>query len=314
MEVGAEQGLAAQTGEVCVIFNTRAGRGRSAPGLERLRQALGPQATFRATENRGHARELAREAALAGYPVVGAAGGDGTVHEVANGLILSGRSDVALAVYPIGSANDYACALGLGPEWWESAHEDVLPRPVDVGRVHGPGCPGGHFLNNLGIGIPGAVAFEAENVPFKGSPRYVMGVLRALLLRFDHPHMVIRLDDRTLEGPTLGLSIGLGRREGNFTLAPQSLLDDGEFDFMHAGPVSRLGALRLVGPALRGEIPADHPDLCTGRCHRATVESASPMIAHMDGELLCRPGDDVRSLTVELLPHRLRVLRRPQVP
>src|SRR4051812_25953223 len=103
---------------LCVIYNPTSGRGRGRRTLEALRQALGTKAEFRATAGAGQAEDLARRAAHEGFPTVGAAGGDGTVHEVANGLLRSGRPDVTLAVLPVGSANDYAHSLGLGDSWW----------------------------------------------------------------------------------------------------------------------------------------------------------------------------------------------------
>ncbi len=95
--------MALSKADVCVIFNARAGSGHAARLLHRLRRVLSSHAEFRATTGRGHAEELASEAAEEGFPIVAAAGGDGTVHEVGNGLLRSGRSDVILAVLPIGS-------------------------------------------------------------------------------------------------------------------------------------------------------------------------------------------------------------------
>src|SRR5947209_4238598 len=91
----------------CVIYNPAAGKGRGERRLRRLRRFLGTRAEFRPTSAQGHAEELAFAAARQGFPQVAAAGGDGTVHEVANGL-LRARSAATLVVYPIGSANDYA--------------------------------------------------------------------------------------------------------------------------------------------------------------------------------------------------------------
>src|SRR5262245_50215296 len=97
--------------EICVIFNPAAGRGKGAQALGRLRRVLGRRAEFWPTERAGHARELATRAAEAGFAIVAAAGGDGTVHEVANGLLLAKAADAILAVLPAGSANDYAHSL-----------------------------------------------------------------------------------------------------------------------------------------------------------------------------------------------------------
>jgi diacylglycerol kinase family enzyme len=296
--------------DVCVIFNARAGSGYAAQRLQRLQRVLGTRADFRPTEGRGHGEELAREAALAGYPVVAAAGGDGTVHEVANGLLRSGRPDATLAVLPIGSANDYSHSLGLSPDWWVRADPAVEAAPVDVGLVRAPGGRTTYFVNNLGVGLTGAVALEAERIPLRGLGRYLVGLVRTLCLRYDYPLTSVTLDGETRCGPTLALSLGIGKREGNFVLAPDAVLDDGLFDFVHAGALTRLTLLYLLPAGVAGRLPTDYPGLHVGRCRRASVLSEVPIAAHTDGEFFCRPEDEVRSLEVELLPGRLRVLRR----
>jgi diacylglycerol kinase family enzyme len=296
--------------DVCVIFNARAGSGRAAERLRRLRRVLGPRADFRATAGRGHGEELALDAARAGFPVVAAAGGDGTVHEVANGLLRSGRPDVTLAVVPIGSANDYAHSLGLGPDWWVRPDPSVEPAAVDVGVARDGGGRETYFVNNLGIGLTGAVALEAERVALRGLGRYMVGLLRTLCYRYQHPVMAVTLDGETRREPTLALSLGIGKREGNFVLVPRAELDDGLFDYVHAGALTRRALLRLVPAGVAGRLPADHPRLRLGRCRRASLESEAALVAHTDGEFFCRPEQGVRALDVELLPGRLRVLRR----
>jgi len=296
--------------DVCVIFNARAGSGRAAQRLRRLQRVLGPHADFRPTAERGHAEELAVEAAQAGFPVVAAAGGDGTVHEVANGLLRSGRPDVILAVLPIGSANDYAHSLGLGADWWLRPDAAVAAAPVDVGVVRGPDGRARYFLNNLGIGLTGSVAVESERVPLRGLGRYLVGLLRTLCFRYHQPLTAVTLDGLTRREPTLALTLGIGKREGNFVLVPDAVLDDGLFDYVHAGPLSRRSVLRLLPAGIAGRLPTDYPGLRLGRCQRASVECEAAIAAHTDGESFCRPEQDVRALEVELLPGRLRVLRR----
>jgi diacylglycerol kinase family enzyme len=296
--------------DVCVIFNARAGSGRAAQRLQRLRRVLAARADFRPTEGRGHGEALAREAAQAGFPVVAAAGGDGTVHEVANGLLRSGRPEAALAVLPLGSANDYAASLGLGADWWLHPDPAVAPAPVDVGLVRAPDGRETYFVNNLGIGLTGAVALEAERIPLRGLSRYMVGLMRTLCYRYHHPLTAVTLDGETRRGPTLALTLGIGKREGNFVLVPDAELDDGLFDYVHAGALTRRTLLRLLPAGVAGRLPADHPGLRLGRCRRASVQSEAPIAAHTDGEFFCRPEQDVRAVEVELLPGRLRVLRR----
>src|SRR5207248_2866580 len=107
---------------------------------------LGRRAEFWPTRHAGHARTLAAEAAEAGFAAVAAAGGDGTVHEVANGLLRAKREAV-LAVVPVGSANDYAHALGLGADWWLRPDPAVGVRRVDVGVVRSAGGREQFFVN-----------------------------------------------------------------------------------------------------------------------------------------------------------------------
>src|SRR5262249_39551314 len=104
---------------LCVIFNPSAGKRRSRQRLDALRQDWRARAAFWPTQRPGHAVELARAAAEGGFGVVAAAGGDGTVHEVANGMLEGNVHEAAFAVLPLRSANDYAFSLqhawGGGP-------------------------------------------------------------------------------------------------------------------------------------------------------------------------------------------------------
>src|SRR5437016_10927613 len=95
----------------CVIFNPAAGRGRARQLVERLRRLNRSAIDVRPTRGPGQAAEVAHRAVEDGHSSVIAAGGDGTAHEVANGLIRAGRPEVVFGVWPIGSANDYAYSL-----------------------------------------------------------------------------------------------------------------------------------------------------------------------------------------------------------
>jgi diacylglycerol kinase (ATP) len=296
------------TTEQCVIYNPAAGHGLVARRIEGLRQALGPRAEFRPTTGPGHAEELACAAARQGFPMVGAAGGDGTLHEVANGVLRAGTPDTALAVYPIGSANDYAHSLGLQREWWARPGTTVSVRPVDVGRVLTPGGRERFFVNALGVGLIGAVNLESRRVGrLRGLARYMAGLLRALWSHYHHPLMSVTTDGHARTTPTLGLSIAIGKREGNFMLAPRAEVDDGLFDYLHGGSLSRWQLLGLVPGAIWGRLPANHPQLWIGRCRQLTLSSEAPLIAHVDGEFLTLPEQNVRTLEVQILPGRLRV-------
>jgi diacylglycerol kinase family enzyme len=277
--------------------------------MERLRRELEKRAEFRPTEGPGHGEELALRAASEGFPIVGAAGGDGTLHEVGNGLVRAGRSDVTLAIYPIGSANDYAYSVGLDPDWWLHSEPAIGVRSVDVGLVQSPDGRQRYFINGLGLGLNGAVNLEARRIKgLQGLPLYGLALFRSVCFRYGHPLLRVTLDGQTREVPTLMLTLAIGRREGNFILAPNAELDDGLFDYLHAGPVSRLELLRYVPGIIVGRLPVGHPRLWMGRCKEAKLESKEPLQLHIDGELFCPPEEPLHRLDVKILPGALRIL------
>jgi diacylglycerol kinase (ATP) len=296
--------------KMCVIHNPTSGRGRGKHRLERLRRDLGERADFWPTAGPGQAEELALRAAREGFAVVAAAGGDGTVHEVANGLLRAGRPETVLAVFPIGSANDYAHSLGLPPHWWQHADPAIGPRAVDAGLVRS-GERSRYFVNGLGLGFNGAVTLESRRIKhLQGLALYGVALFRALLFRYRHPLVTVTLDGQQRSVPTLALSLAIGRREGNFVVAPEACLDDGLFDYLHAGPLPRRALLPFLPGLFAGRFRPVHPSVWMGRCEQAVVHSQEPLTVHVDGEFFCTPDDGVHDLEVTLLPGALRVIGR----
>src|SRR5262249_1164535 len=132
---------------------------------------------------------------------------------------------------------------------------------------------------------------------------------RALVLRFQAPLMTITLDGQARQAPTLALSVSIGRREGNFLLAPDAIVDDGLFDYLHAGALSRWALISNLLRLNTGR-PIEPPLLWRGRCRSVQVASTTPLPIHLDGELFDRPGEEVREIDVSLLPGALRVMAR----
>jgi diacylglycerol kinase family enzyme len=291
-------------GDLCVIFNPKAGRTRAARRFAELQRRWGRRVTFRATERPGHAEELARAAADAGFATVAAVGGDGTVHEVGNGLLHAGRTDVTFAVVPVGSANDYAYSLthdnGQAPS--------DAPRLVDTGLVRDERGRERHFLCCLGTGLNGAVTLESRRIRrLQGMALYGLATLRALWYHYACPLVEFTIDNEVFSAPTLLLSVLVGKREGGFVMAPEARLDDGLFDYLQAGQLSRWEVLSFLPRVALAGPPAHHPRVRQGRCRRLTLCSEAPLIVHTDGEFFCRPEDDVRRLEIRILPRSLRV-------
>jgi diacylglycerol kinase family enzyme len=290
-----------------VIFNPEAGRRRARERLEAISAGWNSKAEFWPTERTGHAVELGRRASERGFAVVAAAGGDGTIHEVANGLLHSGREDVCFAVLPLGSADDYAYSL---------KHDQKAPglassrgRNVDVGVVRTDRGDDRYFVCCLGLGLSACVTVEAQRIRWlQGQLLYGLAALKAILLHWGYVDLTATLDGELVPmGLTLTLSVMIGRREGGFLLAPQAQLDDGLFELIHAGQLTQWEAIRFIPSLSKTGPSADHPKLGFHQGRRLLIESRQSLISHTDGEMLCLPEDKVRRVEIELLPRRLMV-------
>ncbi len=299
-----------------VIYNPSSGRGRA----QNLRKkfVLSNCTELQETKYPGHAESLAYDAAFRGFRKIVAAGGDGTVHECANGLLqaklqqqtLNGspHQDIIFTVWPLGSGNDYAFALGLDQPWKPMPNRPRNRCWVDVGRVRAKN-KSRFFVNGFGLGINGAVTLESRKIKrLRGMPLYALAILRAIKWHFVQPEISIRFDDTLSSHPTLALTINLGQREGSFPLTPSASLHDGLFNYIHAGPLTRLEFLRCLPGMATGKLP-NWPTIRQGVCQHVEIQSAAPFRIHLDGEFFCHPEDQINQCTVELLPNFLQVER-----
>jgi diacylglycerol kinase family enzyme len=287
-----------------VIFNPAAGRRRARQRLEALSHGWPRSVEFWPTERSGHAVELARRACQTGFDIVAAAGGDGTVHEVANGVLQAGRDDVCFAVIPLGSADDYAYSLKC-----EQGAVAAGSRSVDVGRVRTDSGAERFFVCCASLGFAPCVTLESHRIDWlQGRLLYGLAALRAMCLHWGYLDLTGSLDDVPLATDAcLSISVMLGRREGGFIMAPEARLDDGWFDIVRAGRLSRWEALRLIPSLSVKGPPRDHPKLSFVRGRRLIVDSRQPLVLHTDGEMLCRLQDHVLHVEIELIPRRLKV-------
>lgn len=298
---------------VKVIINPKSGKGRlneQRDMIARLGRRYGELEIF-TTERAGHATELAAGAAAEGYDRVVAAGGDGTVHEVVNGLVQGDKAILSLGIIPIGSGNDMAFSLGIREDP-EAAVERVFtgtPQALDLVRVIDDRGLTKVFHNNLGIGFDAIVVMRTETVTrLHGFPMYLAAVLQTILFYYQTPYLEMRFDDEVVNQRTLFLYAGIGPRGGGgFLLTPDARRDDNLIDTCLVNPVSRMTMLYMLTRVMKGtHVTSPHVTMRQNR--QITVRSATPMPIYLDGEMFAYPRDNVRQVTMTSLPAAIEVL------
>jgi len=289
-----------------LIANPMAGRGRGGKILPQVQEALnraGLEFSEAVTTKPLEAIDLARQAAEEGYQLVVALGGDGTSHEVANGLLLSGNSEVALGMVPIGTGNDFASMFDTPTDPAQVARRlrEGKTRLIDIGRVGDR-----YFVNALGIGFDALAAVEALKIQhlLSGMPLYLAAVL-ITLREYEIPHITVEFDGQRLSMPMTMLVVANGKREGGgFLIAPDAENDDGIFDICLARGLGRLGILRLLPEVMRGT-HVDKEPVTMAKAKRVVLDSPDPLPVHADGEILYTVA---HHLEIEIIPRRLRVI------
>jgi diacylglycerol kinase (ATP) len=259
-----------------------------------------------------HAIELARQAGEEGYELVVAMGGDGTVHEVINGLMaLPPEKRPRLGVVPLGSGNDFAFAIGMDP-LPEVAIRQVFTgeqHPVDIGRLEDNRGRIEYWDNSVGIGFDATVTIRSRNFTYlRGFLIYLMAVLQTIVLNHDAPLMKIISDSESFEKEMLMFVMANGCREGGgFLVAPKAKPDDGVFHYAAIEKVSRLMMLRLVPEVMNGT-HGRFPQVHMGAFHKLELNANQPLVIHMDGEIFAGFGVDVHKLSLEIFPGAIQAM------
>ena len=240
-----------------IIYNLAAGKGLAEKKLPEVRSLL-DQAGFEydlvTTSQPGDAILLARQAAEVGIKLVIAAGGDGTVNEVVNGLMqanLNGKDRPTLGVLPVGRGNDFAFGVGI-PLTTADAVKALAQdqhRNIDLGHFTGGDYPQGrYFANGVGLGFDTVVGFEAAKIKrLQGAASYLVALVKTIFLYSKAPIYEIEMDGETIRQPFLMVSIMNGRRMGGmFYMAPNSDPTDAILDLCLAGEVSQIRILPLA--------------------------------------------------------------------
>lgn len=291
---------------VVVLANPAAGNGRSRRLAARAMALLERQGLLVETvisTGPGHLAASAAAEAERGRARLIAVGGDGTLSEVAGGLLSVPGAETALGIVPVGTGNDFVKSARL-PRHWRDACLRLAAgysvRRIDAGRVNGR-----WFLNSVGFGFDAAIARATLRHKWLPGPLgYAAGLLDALRAGVGRPVCRLRWDGGDdCRAVTLVAACNGQFAGGLFHLAPGAELDDGRLDVVWADALSRLQVLRLAPSVIRGtheRWPATHR-ACTTRLE---IDSDVPLPAQADGELL---GAELDRLVIELAPGALRL-------
>lgn len=296
-----------------VILNPYAdnGRGQDCAALinEVARQYGGVDIVM--TEHPGHAVALARTAVNEGYDLVVAAGGDGTIGDVVNGLVQGNKASTRLGIIPIGSGNDLAWDLGVALDI-ETAVSRLFAnetKTIDLARVEDDRGKYRIIDNNAGIGFDAIIVIETERITrVHGFFKYLLAVLRTIAFYYQTLHLKMAFDEENLEKDTLFISFGLGRRHGGgFMLTPNADHTDNLIDSCAVNPISRITMLYMLLSVMRvAHTKSKHVTMRQNQ--QIIIKSDTPMPIHTDGEVFAYPKDNVRQITITSLPAALEVV------
>jgi YegS/Rv2252/BmrU family lipid kinase len=289
-----------------IIVNPAAGRGaarRAETPVVRAFQAQGWAVDVMRSAGPGHATELAAQAIAQGARHVIAVGGDGTVHEVANGL-LRAETDAALGVVPIGSGNDFAKLAGL---YGLSATRAVArlvtatTRRFDAGRVLDE-----WFVNSVGFGFgPAVVKTRNASQRLRGFLSYLVPIVQTFF-RFQPPLFDVAAPGFRERGYMMMVEVCNGTTAGgSYRFAPDADPTDGKMDVCLIRRVSLPRFLLALPRVMRGT-HVKMREVAMVKTAKLTIRSPEePLIVHVDGELR-EPG--ANECTVTLERGRLNVL------
>src|SRR5688572_9233364 len=254
------------------------------------------------TEYGGHATKLAREGAKAGFRIVAAVGGDGTVNEVATGLL---GTQAALAIIPKGSGNGLARHLTIpliAPQALSILKAQTFSR-IDTCSINGH-----PFFCTAGLGFDGYISSVFATNTKRGLRSYVELILKEFS-KFQGGHATIKLNKEILETPCFVLAFGNASQYGNNAfIAPMADIRDGLLDVCLIRDLSIMKAVAVTyGLMTRQIATTGHADFFTSQ--EIVVKTENPMPYHADGEYF----GEASEFHVTINPLSLEVLIPPTI-
>jgi YegS/Rv2252/BmrU family lipid kinase len=264
------------------------------------------------THSRNDAVQLAAKAVYQNYDAILAAGGDGTLHQVVNGLLQDNENATGLptlGLIPLGSGNDFARTFNLtaSAEALQHLLSQFRLKPVDIGKISFPAegnLPHRYFINIADVGMGPQVVQRvlASGRPFGSVVQYYVAILHTFFTY--RPELLsVKTPLWKWEGVVRSLAIANGRFFGNgIGIAPDAVVDDGKFSCFIAGKVSVWDFIIQNGRLRKGK-RAVHDEIEYREAEQMELSSTKPLPIEADGELV-----GYLPVRIELLPKRLKFL------
>lgn len=280
-----------ESGRVVVVVNPVAGKGKALAALPRIQSvldSLGRSYHIHVTTRAGDACDTTVRLAQAGASVIIAVGGDGTIHEVANGLCESGTA-VPMGIVPAGSGGDFARTVGASKRIEESVSVACSGRhrPIDVGIAtfdDGRSC---FFINVAGLGFDALVAERAARTKFLPGANlpYLVAALQTLVSYRNIPVNVDADGERISTNAVFVQAANARFMGGGYQIAPMADISDGLLDVAIVGDMTKPDLLRTLPKVYSGR-HVTHPKFIHRRAQSIRIETARPARVQLDGELL----------------------------
>lgn len=279
-----------------VIINPVAGAystRRKWPLISQRLKEVGLSFDHEYTEGVGHAIELARAATNDGYQFLVAVGGDGTVNEVANGILSStSLNGTTLGVVSTGTGSDFVRSLGIPRDYAKACSSLTSSQRllIDVGVVEYMNAGKSErrfFVNGAGVGFDAEVVRATGSLPkyFGGTIPYVVGLLRSLL-GYQTKSVALRVGNQVETKRILTMVVSNGCYfGGGMRVAPQAELCDSLLDVMTVGNIGKFELLKAFPTIYKGT-HITHPKVRLEKATYIAVESSERVLVHADGELL----------------------------
>lgn len=285
--------------------------GRQWARTEKVLRNLWPPFEVWPTMHPGHALDLAQKAVDLGFSTIAVHGGDGTFNEVVNGLLNRSADGIPLVFLPSGTGADLVRTLGISHTLSDAARQAVQgnAKRLDVGQIHFTDLEGRsvqrYFVNVTDVGFGGDLVryVNSHSKRLGGKLSFLKGVL-ITLFRYQNKPVRIILDDReTLEIRASSVVVANGKYfGGGMWVAPEARLNDGLFELVIIGDVSKLDVLTNISRLYRGTI-AQHPKVKTFQAGTIELTSEEEVFIDLDGELVGR-----LPARFQILPEKLSVV------